>query len=420
MVFKRVNGRIDITSEIKNGNIVINEEEERGTRTNKFWFNDYQYMYKDVYPKTYEDYSEIIAYKLAEHLNIDCAQYDLAIYNGNLGVITRNIIKDNDNEELISGTEIINQIYTEYIIPINNTINEYYELINKYNAKNSNDFFKLEHKEQIKLRNRLLLIINKIDYKNIELTSKIASSNEINVNQIEEIYNYLNSFIDIYNEKFIEMKNGIIKSNNINDIWNIIEIYSKINNVNLEIEEFMNNLINMFIFDIITSEGDRHADNWSIIKNNNNNTIRLSPLYDNSAICSLNREKAIKNIVDYVNSLNNPTLNDNKKDKIKKRLESTINHSFSGIKIDMNDVENRNKNSILFNKLLDYSTTQFNEKLINFINQINEELLNEIFLELEIQIGVPIPNEVKIITNTVIFNNIGIINEIYQERKKTK
>ena len=55
MDFIRNDGRIDIVTEIENGNIVEDEEEQRGARLNKFWFNDYRYMYKDVYQFTYED-----------------------------------------------------------------------------------------------------------------------------------------------------------------------------------------------------------------------------------------------------------------------------------------------------------------------------------------------------------------------------
>ncbi len=118
MIFKRTNGRVDINSEISNGNITVDEEEQRGARANKFWFNNYRYMYKDVYPLAYEDYAEIIAHKLASYLGIECASYDLAIYNGNAGVITKNLIEDNENEELLSGTEVITQVYSEYILPI--------------------------------------------------------------------------------------------------------------------------------------------------------------------------------------------------------------------------------------------------------------------------------------------------------------
>ena len=149
MDFIRKDGRIDIDAEIENGNIVEDEEEQRGARLNKFWFNNYRYMYKDVYQFTYEDYAEMIASKLANKLNIKCAKYDLAIHNGNIGVITESLIEDNTNEELISGQEIMNRVYTEYIQPVNDTMTEYEKLKEKYNARNINEFSNLSKEKQL-------------------------------------------------------------------------------------------------------------------------------------------------------------------------------------------------------------------------------------------------------------------------------
>lgn len=420
MLFKRVDGRIDINSEISSGNIIVDEEEQRGARTNKFWFNNYEFMYKDVYPLTYEDYAEMIAYRLAKYLGIECASYDLAVYNGNLGVITANLIKDNESEELLSGTEIITQVYTEYIMPINIIMEEYHELVTKYNAKNVYEFSQLPYEIQISLRNELLKLVNNLNVKNNRISKRILKSKNIDFLEIEKIYEYLNSFVDIYNQDFTEMKNGVIKSNNLYDIWSVLEIYARINNVNLNIEDFMNKLINMFIFDIITSQGDRHADNWSIIKNNKNNSIRICPLYDNSGICSLNREKAIKNIIDYVNALNDPLLHDKKKQKIKMLLEATINHSNSGLKVDLKDVENKSKNKALFTKFIAFSSQEFSDKIMLFVNQISEDILDGIFLDIEQQTEIEIPNEIKIIVKTVILSNLEMINEIYNERRFIK
>lgn len=420
MIFERVDGRIDINGEISSGNIIINEEEQRGARTNKFWFNNYEFMYKDIYPPTHEDYAEMIAYELAKHLGIECASYDLAVYNGNLGVITANLIKDNENEELLSGTEIITQVYAEYILPINRTMEEYHKLVTKYNARNVYEFSQLPSEIQISLRDELLKLVNNLNVKNSRISAQVLKNKNIDVLEIDKIYEYLNSFVDIYNQDFTEMKNGIIKSNNLYDIWSVLEIYARINNVNLNIEDFMNNLINMFIFDIITSQGDRHADNWSIIKNNKDNSIRICPLYDNSGMCSLSREKAIKNIIDYVNALNNPLLHDKKKQKIRMLLASTIDHSNSGLKVNLEDVENKNKNRALATKFISFSSQEFNDKIMSFVNQINENVLNEIFWNIEQQTKIEVPNEVKIIVKTVILNNLEMINEIYNERRFIK
>ncbi len=415
MLFKRVEGRIDINNEIENGNIVVNEEEQRGARTNKFWFNNYEYMYKDVYQLTYEDYAEMIAYKIADQLGLECAKYDLAIFNGNRGVITENIIKDNNNEEMLSGTEIIAMVYTEYFLPILNVIEKYQELIIQYNAKNIYEFSNLPNDKQIELRDKLILLAKEISNKKIDY-----SNNHINYPEIEEIYEYLDNISESYNSELIEMKNGIIKANNLYDIWNVLEIYAKINNLDFNTEETMNNLINMFIFDIITSQGDRHADNWSIIKNNKDNSIRLCPLYDNSGICDLNREKGMKSILEYIQSLNNPTLHEKKKQKIEKLLEKTIDHNNSGLKVDLTDVNKKNKNKIMMEKFIDYSSEEFTERIISMIKKLDEGTLDFIFLEIEKEIQDKIPEEVKIVVKTVINTNIRMIREIYSEKGAVK
>ena len=216
------------------------------------------------------------------------------------------------------------------------------------------------------------------------------------------------------------MKNGIIKSNNLYDIWNVLLIYAKINNLNLGISDSMNNLINMYIFDIITSQGDRHADNWSIIKNNKDNSMRICPLYDNSGICALNREKSIKNIVDYMKALKDPRLHDKKKQKIRMRLESTIDHSKSGLKVDINDIEQKNKNRVMMQEFIFSSSQEFVDRLMEYVNIIDDNTLDSIFLEIENEINVEIPVEVKIVVKTVIFRNLEMINEIYNERNLIK
>lgn len=420
MDFIRKDGRIDIDAEIENGNIVEDEEEQRGARLNKFWFNNYRYMYKDVYQFTYEDYAEMIASKLANKLNIKCAKYDLAIHNGNIGVITESLIEDNTNEELISGQEIMNRVYTEYIQPVNDTMIEYEKLKEKYNARNINEFSNLSKEQQLELRKKLLYLVNDINDKNFDIIKDKFNSNCIDFAEIDKIYEYLESYNNIYNSDFLEMKGGIVKANNLYDIWNVLEIYSSINNYNIDIETEMNNLINMFIFDIITSQSDRHAENWSIILNNKDKTIRLCPLYDNSGICSLNREKAIKNIVSYDNDLQDKNIRENKKKNIKRLLESTINHSNSGLKVDLSDVEEKNKNKKMLQKFIINSDEIFNKKLQTFANSIDEMTLDEIYEEIEKQTGIKVPDDVKKIVKVVIFNNIKMINETYTEGGKVR
>lgn len=66
----RNNGRIDISKGIETGTIIKDEEELEGTRS-KFWFNNYQYMFKVIFADSYEDYAELISSEIAKELKID-------------------------------------------------------------------------------------------------------------------------------------------------------------------------------------------------------------------------------------------------------------------------------------------------------------------------------------------------------------
>lgn len=414
MNINRVNGRIDINHGIDSGEIIIDEEEQRGTRPNKFWFNNYEFMYKDVYQKTFEDFGEVIAYKLAEKLNIECAPYDFAIYNENFGVITKNIIKDNDNEELISGTEIITRVYAEYIVPLLRCKDKFNDIKNKYNIKEYSELSELSSLEKLELKKQFITVLSTLNIPNIK--KAINKYENENIEEMSSIYQLLEELTDLYNEDFIEMKNGIIKSNNLYDIWSVVEIYSRICDLDCDLEKFMDDLIKMFIFDIITSQGDRHADNWSIIVNDEKKTMRLAPLYDNSGICCLNREKAIKNIVDYVDAIKNPTMHIKKKEKISSLIFSTINHNNSGLKVDYDDVVQKNKNEIMINKFFYHSSEEFNKKIIDIVRNIDEELLLEIFKDIEENSHITIDENVKTVVKTVINTNIEMIKDIYDQK----
>ena len=121
----RENGRINISKGISNGIIHKSEVELEGAR-NKFWFNDCNYMFKEIFEGSYEDYAELISSELAKEFGIECATYDLAICDGKLGVITKNFVNEDLEEELISGTVIINEVYQMYILPLQEICAKYF------------------------------------------------------------------------------------------------------------------------------------------------------------------------------------------------------------------------------------------------------------------------------------------------------
>lgn len=78
------------------------------------------------------------------------------------------------------------------------------------------------------------------------------------------------------NNRDIKVKSGL---NNYLDICEIINSSDKLSRE--EKITIKKNLINLLCFDLITMQGDRHPDNFGLIKNNSN--YKFSPIFDNSS-----------------------------------------------------------------------------------------------------------------------------------------
>lgn len=230
------------------------------------------------------------------------------------------------------------------------------------------------------------------------------------VGNIKNLFDYCQELEDMYSSNFIEMKNGIIMSNNLYDIWYAIEVFGRISGYTIDVEKFMNDLTNMFVFDIIVSQGDRHADNWSVVIHKDTDILQLSALYDNSGALALNRGKAIANIDDFSKRLKIET----KPGKIKgihRQMKDTINHSFSGVKVSFEDVKKRSRNDELIENFITQSSDEFVAKLDTAISLLSEDNIELIFNNIESKTGVPVPEIVKNVTREVLNHNIRKIEE---------
>lgn len=67
-------------------------------------------------------------------------------------------------------------------------------------------------------------------------------------------------------------------------IENIIESLNKENYLSYILED----LIDQFIFDILIANQDRHCENWEIIRNVKDETIKLAPIFDNGSSLGFN------------------------------------------------------------------------------------------------------------------------------------
>lgn len=411
----RENGRININKAKEEQVIKFSDIEQRGARKNKFWFNNHKMMYKDIYPETYEDYAELISYEFAKLLGMNCASYDLAIYNGNFGVITKSIVNE-DRETMVSGSEIISTVYTDYILILFYLLNEFKNLLKKYNINNYSEYLLLDDNSKVEFSNDLIILV---------ITTSIdCYENNSDISKDETIYKYFQLFEDVemmYNEDFNPKKRekGILLTNNLYDLWSIIEIYSTMFKLKLDIEEFMNDLINMFIFDILTSHGDRHADNWSVIIDKNTNEIKLASAYDNSGIFCLNRKNGVPIIYERAIKLMDEKLSEPKRVRITEMLAQSINSGAPGLKVEMNDVKNREKKENLIAKFINHSSDEILIKLEEIINRIDENAIENMFQNIEFKTKKEVPREVKLVVKTILQYNLNEIRGLLDKKGRS-
>ncbi|CAA6800885.1 MAG: Unknown protein [uncultured Sulfurovum sp.] len=83
------------------------EMEQLGTKE-KFWFydeNNNKKLFKIGRPGTGEDWSEKVAYELAQLLKIPCAKYELATWNKKQGTVSTSFVPE--GTRLVHGNELL-------------------------------------------------------------------------------------------------------------------------------------------------------------------------------------------------------------------------------------------------------------------------------------------------------------------------
>lgn len=89
--------------------------EQQGNKT-KYWLkrNEERYLLKIGRPNTGENWAEKVTCELAELLGLPHANYDLAIWKQQMGVITKTIVPSNGR--LVMGNELLSMTYNAYPI----------------------------------------------------------------------------------------------------------------------------------------------------------------------------------------------------------------------------------------------------------------------------------------------------------------
>ena len=256
----RIEGFINLDQMLENNEIIYNEKNTIN-ELDSFIYDDNIIFFKPE-PLTFL-YNELIASELLKDLNLPCAEYDLAIFQGMEGNITKNYRKDNTN--YISGETIL-----------------------------------------------------------------------------EDYMSYLN----------IETNNNL-NMNNLSDLWNALD-YRYRDNPNREeiVYKLMNQIVDLFIFDIMTNNGDRTECNFEIMESND--YIGLAPIYDNEHIlCGKN-------------------------------------YSALNVERDTNNIPVKE-----LEKFVEYSDSTYIDKINSRMWVIEEDNLEKVFKRIEDKINFPIHEEVK-------------------------
>lgn len=182
------------------------------------------------------------------------------------------------------------------------------------------------------------------------------SYNEKNTNYISGSDILLNSYSEKLklNDSYKEFE--IENYNNLEAIWDALEkrYYNNPNRSKI-VSKLMYQIINMFIFDIIICNYDRHSDNWKIMESNSE--ISLAPIYDNEGILITKDDNALVSIT----------------------------------------LDNKNR-SFLWDNLIYFlgvSSDEFSDIIRNKLWIISEENINKIFSKVEAKTGTIISDDYK-------------------------
>lgn len=127
-----------------------------------------------------------------------------------------------------------------------------------------------------------------------DLATLNGKNGVISKNYKKKNVNYI-SAEDILSNYFNKYHDGkclnIDDYNNLDSIWTALDYRYKDSKNKIDITyHLMKQIVDVFLFDIITCQNDRHTRNWEIMEQDDN--INISPLYDNERVLICSEEDA--------------------------------------------------------------------------------------------------------------------------------
>ena len=148
-------GRIDIDAFLEENSVSKITELRGASNKEKDWLKleDTDVLIRtenlDSEGAIYTTYAELIFEELAKQVDIPCAHYDLVKYKGKNGVLSQNVLNENESlvlmDDLLNCTNREHDIGDDQNIHVEDAINSFYTFYNEYN-----DFSKEEYKKMSK------------------------------------------------------------------------------------------------------------------------------------------------------------------------------------------------------------------------------------------------------------------------------
>lgn len=327
-----------------------------------FTYEGERYLFKPLREAKINVWGEILSSYLAEYLNIPHAEYRIASFNGQLGVVTKSIIKG--KEKLILGSEI------------------FQEFMNRYPYKEKNE---------ILIQNKLFRYLYDIPEEFLKLNA---------YDRKRYLFNYLN---------------------NLDCIQSIIYNFEDIDRQDKQ--EIINGLVKTFLFDIITMQYDRHPNNWGIIVDKK---ARFSPLFDNSTSFGLNYliiEEHImefkRNILSYYKDalIRGIDPEDNRREIIYPSEPTLVVDTDDSI-----DPMKKIKKKIpdVFEHFLNISSKEDREFAIQMVSSVSSDLIEKLIRQAEEDNYMKMDSDTCNYILTLFDNHLEILNSIIETYRRTQ
>ena len=292
-----------------------------------------KYLFKPMEDFKVNVLGELLSEKIAKKLGIPCAEYRACVLGNQGGVLTKNFVKDNDT--MILGCEVFQQFFNQYPLKRDDCVSVLDDetFVDNYAVPK--------------------------DFKNLNL-----------YDQQRYLFSHLN---------------------NLEEVWSIL---SDLDNKDIESNKnVVSALKNMLLFDLITLQGDRHVNNWAIIKKDDG-SYGPCPLFDN----------AISMGVGYFNMRDRLSNFRNEDFLSRKGMSNNINKMLYQSKPHFTLSEDNNldplhkikdSNLVVFNDYLEKSDESFREEAIEMISMINGDVTDSMLDEIEEENGFIVNSEVR-------------------------